>query len=355
MDGREALGRQIFRAGGRPRLTLASWRKIAPPPPTYTLVRFRFSPPVAVLPRQRCTMDSAAPRDAITRQHERGTAARKHGHFQRNFQLVGRQHLVEPHLYGAAGPAGRHGRRAATATTCRARASARWACRAGGSSTATWPKPRRCRPNGMAGCTTLVDTPPTEEKYAPRPWQKPHRMNMTGTAAAYRPSGTRPRRRPAAPCPAPATHDPVGPADQVGAVHLRDLLHQAAAGHAEVDGLAGGVAEPVQERLRHGDQPGLGAAAPGVGDEHLAGSETARPSRWTRPLRSRAINSMEVVLLASPVAAVSSVNVTCPEQCTTRISSCAARSTACVPLGRASQRESPREPEFHVTEPCSTM
>jgi NADH:ubiquinone oxidoreductase subunit len=35
-----------------------------------------------------------------------------------------------------------------------------------------------------------VDTPPTAEKYAPRPWQKPHRMNMTGTAQAYRPSGS---------------------------------------------------------------------------------------------------------------------------------------------------------------------
>ncbi|MGD9804227.1 MAG: NADH:ubiquinone oxidoreductase subunit NDUFA12 [Hyphomicrobiaceae bacterium] len=44
-----------------------------------------------------------------------------------------------------------------------------------------------------------VDTPPTEENYKPRPWQKPHRPNMTGTSEAYRPSGsilasgTRPR------------------------------------------------------------------------------------------------------------------------------------------------------------------
>ncbi len=35
-----------------------------------------------------------------------------------------------------------------------------------------------------------VDTPPTEEKYRPRPWQKPHKMNMTGTAAAWRPKGS---------------------------------------------------------------------------------------------------------------------------------------------------------------------
>jgi NADH:ubiquinone oxidoreductase subunit len=36
----------------------------------------------------------------------------------------------------------------------------------------------------------MVDTPPTEETYVARPWQKPHRMNMTGTAQAYRPSGS---------------------------------------------------------------------------------------------------------------------------------------------------------------------
>jgi NADH:ubiquinone oxidoreductase subunit len=35
-----------------------------------------------------------------------------------------------------------------------------------------------------------VDTPPTEQNYQPRPWQKPHLMNMTGTAQAYRPRGS---------------------------------------------------------------------------------------------------------------------------------------------------------------------
>ena len=34
------------------------------------------------------------------------------------------------------------------------------------------------------------ETPPTEEDYQPRPWQKPHRENMTGTAQAYRPPGS---------------------------------------------------------------------------------------------------------------------------------------------------------------------
>ncbi len=35
-----------------------------------------------------------------------------------------------------------------------------------------------------------VDTPPTEEDYEPKPWQKPHEMNHTGSAKAYRPSGS---------------------------------------------------------------------------------------------------------------------------------------------------------------------
>jgi len=35
-----------------------------------------------------------------------------------------------------------------------------------------------------------VDTPPTKQSYQARPWQKPHRANMTGTPEAYRPSGS---------------------------------------------------------------------------------------------------------------------------------------------------------------------
>ncbi|HET7849748.1 MAG TPA: NADH:ubiquinone oxidoreductase subunit NDUFA12 [Pseudolabrys sp.] len=36
----------------------------------------------------------------------------------------------------------------------------------------------------------IVDTPPTQEKYTARSWQKPHRPNLTGTPAALRPSGS---------------------------------------------------------------------------------------------------------------------------------------------------------------------
>jgi NADH:ubiquinone oxidoreductase subunit len=35
-----------------------------------------------------------------------------------------------------------------------------------------------------------VDVPPTEERYTARPWQRPHRPNMTGTRDAYRPKGS---------------------------------------------------------------------------------------------------------------------------------------------------------------------
>ena len=45
-----------------------------------------------------------------------------------------------------------------------------------------------------------VDTPPTEEDYMPRDWQKPHKANMTGTPQAYRPAGSilTPAERPSA-------------------------------------------------------------------------------------------------------------------------------------------------------------
>lgn len=35
-----------------------------------------------------------------------------------------------------------------------------------------------------------IDTPPTEEAYTPRPWQKAHLENMTGTPEAWRPPGS---------------------------------------------------------------------------------------------------------------------------------------------------------------------
>ena len=35
-----------------------------------------------------------------------------------------------------------------------------------------------------------IDTPPTEQGYKPREWEKPHNPNQTGTAYAYRPKGS---------------------------------------------------------------------------------------------------------------------------------------------------------------------
>ncbi len=45
-----------------------------------------------------------------------------------------------------------------------------------------------------------VDTPPSEQHYVPRPWQLPAQPNLTGTPAAYRPSGSilKDAQRPAA-------------------------------------------------------------------------------------------------------------------------------------------------------------
>jgi NADH:ubiquinone oxidoreductase subunit len=36
----------------------------------------------------------------------------------------------------------------------------------------------------------VTDTPPDEEAYHAKPWQKPHTENMTGTSLAYRPPGS---------------------------------------------------------------------------------------------------------------------------------------------------------------------
>jgi NADH:ubiquinone oxidoreductase subunit len=55
--------------------------------------------------------------------------------------------------------------------------------------------------NGYAEPTTVppswhgwlhhsVDVPPTEEEYVAKPWQKPHRPNLTGTPGALRPPGS---------------------------------------------------------------------------------------------------------------------------------------------------------------------
>ena len=55
--------------------------------------------------------------------------------------------------------------------------------------------------NGYAEASTIppawhgwmhhtVDVPPTDETYRAHEWEKPHRPNLTGTPAAYRPSGS---------------------------------------------------------------------------------------------------------------------------------------------------------------------
>src|SRR6185312_8292478 len=49
---------------------------------------------------------------------------------------------------------------------------------------------RRVPPSWHGWLHHTVDVAPTEESYTPREWEKPHVPNMTGTAAAYRPSGS---------------------------------------------------------------------------------------------------------------------------------------------------------------------
>jgi NADH:ubiquinone oxidoreductase subunit len=55
--------------------------------------------------------------------------------------------------------------------------------------------------NGVTEATTVppswfgwlhhtVDVPPTKDNAKAYPWEKPHRPNLTGTAGAYRPSGS---------------------------------------------------------------------------------------------------------------------------------------------------------------------
>ena len=48
----------------------------------------------------------------------------------------------------------------------------------------------RVPPGWFGWLTHTVDVAPSEESYAPRDWQKPHRPNMTGTPYAYRPRGS---------------------------------------------------------------------------------------------------------------------------------------------------------------------
>lgn len=45
----------------------------------------------------------------------------------------------------------------------------------------------------------ITDAPPNAEDYHPKPWQKPHLENLTGTPNAYRPPGSLLRQDPRRP------------------------------------------------------------------------------------------------------------------------------------------------------------
>jgi NADH:ubiquinone oxidoreductase subunit len=51
-------------------------------------------------------------------------------------------------------------------------------------------EPSRVPPEWHGWLHHTVDVPPTQETYRPRPWQKGHLPNLTGTANAWRPQGS---------------------------------------------------------------------------------------------------------------------------------------------------------------------
>jgi NADH:ubiquinone oxidoreductase subunit len=51
-------------------------------------------------------------------------------------------------------------------------------------------EPSRIGPGWHGWLHHTVDTPPTEDNYKPRDWEKPHRPNYTGTPLAWRPRGS---------------------------------------------------------------------------------------------------------------------------------------------------------------------
>jgi NADH:ubiquinone oxidoreductase subunit len=51
-------------------------------------------------------------------------------------------------------------------------------------------EPSTVPPSWHGWLHNTVAEPPTAESYRPWPWEKPHRPNLTGTPAAYRPPGS---------------------------------------------------------------------------------------------------------------------------------------------------------------------
>ena len=138
----------------------------------------------------------------------------------------------------------------------------------------------------------------------------------------------------AASCVRHAPADPVGDADEVRGVLLREVLDAERAGHGEVDRLARSrrrAGAATARRARRGvDDAVAGArsgAAPGPGARR-----PRSPSRCTSPWRSSAATRREVVLFGRPGPLASSPTDGGCADSTTRTSSCAARSIAWVPL-----------------------
>ena len=90
--------------------------------------------------------------------------------------------------------------RATTTSRAWIRSSAMTGAPGGSSSTTAIPRPRACRPSGMAGCITPFPNRRPRRRFRGQSWEKDHLPNMTGTLAAWRPKGSilREGERPAA-------------------------------------------------------------------------------------------------------------------------------------------------------------
>ena len=108
---------------------------------------------------------------------------------------MGRQYLVEPHLHRVPGPPCRHRCAGQPLLRPEARASGRSAFPRRWVIYKNLAEASQVPPEWHGWMHYMVDTPPTEEAYVARPWQKQHVMNMTGTPA---PTGRRAASSPAA-------------------------------------------------------------------------------------------------------------------------------------------------------------
>ena len=121
-------------------------------------------------------------------------------------------------------------------------------------------------------------------------------------------------------------------ADEVPRVALGEVLDAGGRRDGEVDRLAGRVGEPASASSASSTRSTSGTPRCAKRNSTGPGRRPPRPpTRWTSPCRSSAPTRREVVDFGSPVPSASSPTASGRAVSTTRTSSCAARSIACVP------------------------